>query len=195
MPDDAIGTVTLYEQDRAAMPDLAAVEDAIAAARAAVATDVTNVAAAIDAAVTDIDQQLALLHERRERLDTALAAVNAQIADVDAHREALIAARAQAPADTGGGAVAATPTDAAGGEDEGDYLEFTEEELDPAVARTERIVTVLTRAQYPMAAAAITDILNEFGDNTTSKVVSGTMSSLVRRNAVTKDGPGLYAAT
>lgn len=176
------------------MPDPAAVEDAIAAARAAVATDVTNVAAAIDAAVTDIDEQLALLHERRKRLDTALAAVNDQIADVDAHREALIAARAQAPTDTSerdADAARADGTDAGDGE----YLEFTEEELDPAVARTERIITVLTRAQYPMAAADITDILNEFGDDTTSKVVSGTMSSLVRRNAVTKAGPGLYAAT
>lgn len=179
------------------MPDLAAVEDAIAAARAAVATDVTNVATAIDAAVTDIDQQLALLHERRERLDTALAAVNAQIADVDRHREALTAARAQAPAETAGSAGGATDPDGTGEEGEegdGDYLEFTEEELDPAVARTERILTVLTRAQYPMAAAEITDILNEFGDDTTSKVVSGTMSTLVRRNAVTKAGPGLYTA-
>lgn len=193
MPGDGTGIATLYEQDRAAMPDLAAVEDAIATARAAVATDVTNVAAAIDAAVTDIDQQLALLHERRERLETALAAVNAQIADVDAHREALTAARAQAPADTGQRAAEATSPDAS--EAEGEYLEFTEEELDPAVARTERILTVLTRAQYPMAAAEINDILNEFGDDTTSKVVSGTISSLRRRSAVTKTGPGLYAAT
>lgn len=178
------------------MPDPAAVEDAIAAARAAVATDVTNVAAAIDAAVTDIDEQLALLHERRERLDTALAAVNDQIADVDAHREALIAARAQAPTDTSEHAADAAQPDATDeGEGEGEYLEFTEEELDPGVARTERILTVLTRAQYPMAAADITDILNEFGDDTTSKVVSGTMSSLVRRNAVSKAGPSLYAAT
>lgn len=176
------------------MPDPAAVEDAIAAARAAVATDVTNVAAAIDAAVTDIDEQLALLHERRERLETALAAVNAQIADIDAHREALIAARAQAPPDTSERTADAAQPDATH-EDEGEYLEFTQEELDPAVARTERIVTVLTRAQYPMAAADITDILNEFGDDTTSKVVSGTMSSLLRRKAVSKAGPGLYAAT
>lgn len=182
------------------MPDFAAVEDAIAAAREAVATDVANVTAAIDAAVADIDEQLALLHERRERLEAALAAVNAQIAAVDGHRDALLAARAQAPADTGEGAAARRDTakasePAATEEEEQGYLEFTEEELDPAVARTERILTVVTRAQRPMRAAEITDILNQFGDDTTAKVVSGTVSSLLRREALAKAGPGLYTTT
>lgn len=210
------------KEDRVFMSaDIPPVEDAIAAARAAVASNVANVAAAIDAAVTDIDQQLATLHERREALDAALAAVNAQIAAVDGHREALITARTQAPSDSGDGAGvhsgggagsgaggAATPSAAgsAAGEpdqpaddeaEEGDggYLEFTEEELDPAVARTERIVTVLTRAQYGMRAGEIGDILNQFGDDTTAKVVGGTLASLVRRGLVTKEEPGVYAAS
>ena len=181
------------------MPDVAAVEDAIAAARAAVTADVANVTAAIDAAVADMDEQLTLLHERRENLEAAVAAVNAQIAAVNAHREALIAARAQAPADIGedAGAVAepaAEAVPAATDEGEPGYMEFTEEELDPALARTQRILTVLGRAQYPMKAAGIAEVLNQFGDDTTAKVVSGTVSSLLRRGAVTKTRPGLYAA-
>lgn len=180
------------------MPEFDAVEDAIATARAAVANDVANVAAAIDAAVADIDQQLATLHERREQTEAALAAVNAQIAAVDGHREALIAARAQAPAHRGDGEAAepaksVAVADAGEPEAERDYLEFTEDELDPAVPRTERLLTVLERAQQPMKSADLTEILNQFGDDTTSKVVSGTLSSLVRRGAVTKAGSGTYA--
>lgn len=185
------------------MPELAAVQDAIAAVRAAVDHDVATVAAAIDTAVGDIDQQLATLHQRREELEAALAAVNDQIAAVDGHRDALIAARAQAPAEREDGARSLTqrPVEEEGGDggdgedgEDGAYLEFTEDELDPAVARTERIVTVLTRAQQPMRSAEIADILNQFGDTTTGKVVSGTLSSLIRRGAVTKAGPGSYTA-
>lgn len=185
------------------MPDLAPVEQAIATARAAVATDVANVAAAIDAAIASIDEQLATLHGRREELEAALAGVTAQIAAIDGHREGLLAARSQTPGD---GSATSTPDVAEGGETDGtgesdedygeeDYLEFTEEELDPAVARTERIVTVLTRAQQGMKATEIADILNQFGDNTTAKVVGGTLSGLLRRGAVTRAGSGMYASS
>lgn len=182
------------------MPDLAPVEQAIATARAAVATDVANVAAAIDAAIASIDEQLATLHGRRDELDAALAGVNAQIAAIDGQREGLIAARQQTPGARSEAAPAAAATVDTGeseddGYDEEGYLEFTEEELDPAVPRTERIVTVLTRAQQAMKATEIADILNQFGDDTTAKVVGGTLSALLRRGAVTRAGSGMYASS
>lgn len=176
------------------MADNEAVAEAIAAARTAVAADVANVAAAIDAALADIDEQLASLHERRKELEAALGAVNGQIAAVDVHRDALAAARAQAPVDgdSAAGDASGESDDGEAYEDGESYLEFTEEELDPEVSRTERIVTILDRASYEMKAADITDILNQFGDETTSKVVSGTLSNLVRRGAVRKTGAGVY---
>lgn len=180
------------------MPDMDAVADAIAAARSAVAVDVANVAAAIDTAIDHIDQQLATLHGSREELEAALAAVNDQIATVDGHREALLAARAQAPSKGEEPSSALTEDfeeaeETDGAEDEA-YLEFTEEELDPEVARTERILTILTRAGYEMNGRDIADILNEFGDQTTPKVVGGTLANLSRRGAVTKVGAGTFTA-
>lgn len=183
------------------MPDIDAVADAIAAARTAVAADVANVAAAIDTALVHIDQQLASLQEGREELDAALGAVNDQIATVEGHREALVAARAQAPSSAAAEESAGTTEvveaedgDAADvGQDEA-YLEFTEEELDPEVARTERILTILNRAGYEMNGRDIADILNEFGDRTTPKVVGGTLANLARRGAVTKVGVGTFTA-
>ncbi|HVM12895.1 MAG TPA: hypothetical protein VM287_01010 [Egibacteraceae bacterium] len=171
------------------------VAEAIAAARIAVAADVANVAAAIDAALADIDEQLAGLHERRLRLEAASGAVNDQITAVDAHRAALAAARAQAPVDGDGtaGAGSAPSDDGASYDEVESFLEFSEEELDPALARTDRIVTILDRASYEMKAADIADILNQFGDDTTSKVVSGTLSNLVRRGMVSRAGAGAYS--
>lgn len=177
------------------MAETDGVAEAIAAARVAVAADVANVAAAIDAALADIDEQLAGLHERRVQLEAASGAVNDQIAAVDAHRAALAAARAQAPVDGDGtaGDGSGVPADGDSYDDGESFLEFSEEELDPSLARTDRIVTILDRASYEMQTADIADILNQFGDDTTSKVVSGTLSNLVRRGAVTKAGAGAYS--
>lgn len=183
------------------MPDIDAVAEAITAAQRAVATDVANVAAAIDTALDHIDQQLATLHERRGELEETLGAVNDQIATVNTHREALVSARAQAPTNDDAPLPATSvfeddtvgaedeTTDEAGGEG---YLEFTEEELDPDVPRTQRILTVLDRAGYEMNGRDIADILNEFGDETTPKVVGGTLANLARRGAVTKVGAGTF---
>lgn len=173
------------------MPDIDAVAEAIAAARSAVAADVANVAAAIDTALDHIDQQLATLHEQREELEATLGAVNDQIATVDRHRDALLSARAQAPTNEFAPSPAESVLEDAEADDD-TYLEFTEEELDPQIPRTERILTVLNRAGYEMNGRDIADILNEFGDRTTTKVVGGTLSNLARRGAVTKVGAGTF---
>lgn len=189
-----------------------AAAEAIAAARSAVAGDVADVTAAIDTATATIDQQLATLHEHRQKLESALAEVTDQIATVDAYREALVSARAHVASDGDGsqalgdaqdhgrtsGRAPADHGDAPQGGDQGDeelsYLEFTEDELDPELARSTRIVTILDRAGDEMHIADITAILNEFGDDTTTKVVGGTLSTLARRDAVRKAGPGVYVA-
>lgn len=168
-----------------------------------------DVTAAIDTATATIDEQLATLHEHRQALEEALGEVNDQIATVDAYRAALTSARAQVASDdgqaqSGGRARGRSGGQAAEGGGQGSesggrddeqpsYLEFTEEELDPELARSTRIVTVLDRAQDHMHIADIAAILNEFGDDTTTKVVGGTLSTLTRREAVTKVAPGVYA--
>lgn len=190
------------------MTATAAAAEAISAARSAVAGDVADVTAAIDTATATIDEQLATLHDHRQALEKALGEVNDQIATVDAYRAALTSARAQVATDDGqaqpsarergrsGAQANQTDVQDAEGEGQGEeqppYLEFTEEELDPELARSTRIVTVLDRAQDPMHIADIAGILNEFGDDTTTKVVGGTLSTLARRNAVTKVAPGVY---
>lgn len=184
------------------MTATAAAAEAITAARSAVAGDVADVTAAIDTATTTIDQQLESLHEHRQVLEEALADVNEQIAMVDAYREALVSARASVASDIDDGQLRAAMERARSQDqhqvdDEGDgepfYLEFTEDELDPDLSRSTRIVTILERAQQELNAADIAAILNEFGDDTTTKVVGGTLSNLVRRNVVTKVAPGVYA--
>jgi hypothetical protein len=56
-------------------------------------------------------------------------------------------------------------------------------------------VTILERAGVAMNAADITAILNEFGDDTTAKIVGGTVSNLSTRGTVKKVSTGMYAAT
>lgn len=175
------------------MPEITSANDAVDAARTAVAADVANVTSAIDSAIADMDQQLATLQERREELESALATVTDQIAAVESQRGALAAARNQVPG--GGSDKGAASAGVAAPGDGDEYLEFDEDELSPDLPRSERIVTILERAGEGMNAADITTILNEFGDSTTAKIVGGTVSNLSKRGAVKKVSPGTYAAS
>ncbi len=196
------------------MSATASANDAINAARSVIATDVANVGAAINTAIDDMDGQLATLHDRREELERALVAIGEQITRTDEQRAGLIGARGQlvvggdvpdAPADdnsraeasTGAGsrspASAANASSSGSDDEEWEYVEVDEAELHPDVPRTKRLVTILSSTEQEMTAAELTEILNSYGDDTTVKVVSGTLSNLARRDAVRKAGNGMYA--